>query len=501
MVNAVNANDLILHIKNRNNQRGYNVYHMNEPISVSAIDRWGARHSVAYQRPIFSLTIQERIDMARYSSMVYGIIASRMNRIGSMDWSVERVIDKIEEREGRLRDLYSIYTEWLEYSDVRAIIIRNRIAQELKQELPDLTPDMSNFKTALARYKRRIQLKDRDIADEAQNWLIEPNPDYSFEEFLKIWVWDLHVHGAFSMYKDIQDGRVENLYSLPGGTVLPVQNRYVGGTTAYVQLIPYEANPLLMFNDELCFSRWLPSTASPYGLIPLESLVNKVAEQLLFDEQAANQADGTKPPEKVVVFGDIAPFGDLDQDLQVPMEKEEQKKIELALNERRQYAIRTLSGVGQPQILDLSKADLFANQSERQRQLKEDVGLVFNASNVEMNMTGSGETSGRATSESEERVELRRGIYPILKIIEEKLNRDVLPYRFGPGLEFHFSSGLSDFEQTDLMAKMLSSGAFSVNEVRVMNGYDPFEEDDYERPPQQQVQQQPEQSDMMGMFG
>jgi hypothetical protein len=468
------------------NQRGFNLYHLTEAIGTSAIDRWGGIQQVTYRRPYFSLTLQERVDMARYSAMVYGIIGSRMNRIGSLNWNVESLTDRVDRQAEYFDNLAAIYDEWADVQEPGALVMRRMIVAKLKRELPDLRPDMKNFKSALMRYVKKCKRDASDSASEVEDWLIEPNPDYSFEEFLKLWVWDLHVHGAFSMYKEIMNGRVENIYGLPGGTVVPVANRYVGGATAYLQIVPAEVTPQIMFNDELCFSRWLPTSAGSYGLVPLEALVNKVAEQLMFDEQAAIQADGTKPPEKVVVFGEQAPFGDLDASLEVPIEKEEQKKIETVLNEKRKNAIRTLSGVGQPVILDLSKADLFQNQADRQRQLKEDVGLVFGASNMEMNLSGSEDTSGRATSESEERIEQKRGVAPILRIIEEKLNRDVIPFRFGPGYRFQFASGLSEFEEIKLVSEKLKSGAWSVNEVRIDNSMDPYPEEIYDRPPAQQ---------------
>jgi phage portal protein BeeE len=440
--------------------------------------------------------------MARYSAMVFGVITGRMNRIGALNWSVSKDSDDAEELMAKLQDLASVWEEWAGVPGIRPKMMRRMIQKKISDYLPDLTPDMSNFKSALQRYAKRCKSEFAWDARQIEDWLYEPNQNYSMEEFLKIWVWDLHTHGAAAVYKDINDDNtVENLHILPGGTVVPLHNAYVGGPTAYIQLIPWEATPQIMFNDELIFSRWLPSSAASYGLVPLESLVNKIAEQLLFDEQAAIQADGSKPPEKVVVFGETAPFGDLDRELSVPIEETEQKKIETVLNQRRQYAIRTLSGVGDPMVLDLSKSDIFANQAERQRQLKEDVGLVFGASNMEMNLTGSDSTSGRTTSEAEERQDLRRGVLPIIRIIEEKINREVLPYRFGSGYTFTFASGLSEAEQIDLITRKIQSGLYSVNELRTEElGLDPFPEDDFERPPQAGAQMQQPMGEDQGLL-
>lgn len=219
-----------------------------------------------------------------------------------------------------------------------------------------------------------------------------------------------------------------------------------------------------------------------YGTIPLEALVNKMAESLLFDEFAANQADGTKPPEKIVVFGENAPFGDLDTELEVPVDETEQKKIETVINEARKFAVRTITGVGTPTVLDISKSDTFGQQSTRQQQIRESVALVFNVSNMEVNLTGGEGTSGRSTSESQERQDQKRGIEPILGILEDKWNREIIPMRFGPGFEFSFGSGLSEVETIELDTKKAASGVYSVNEVREDRGVDPFPEDEFDRP-------------------
>lgn len=490
MVSSYSAEQILSYMQRTPaNRRGFNVYHMTDIIGVNAVDKWGERHQVGYQRPMFTLTVQERIEMAKFSAMIFGVITGRMNRIGALEWNVYKESDQSQRLINALKDLASIYEEWEDVNDVRAVVMRGQIIRKIREYLPDIRPDMQNFKQSVGRYQRRANNSGVQDARRVEDWLLEPNPDYSFEEFTKQWVFDLHTHGATAIYKDLQDGIVENMHILPGGSVLPIHSQYISGVAGYVQITPWGAQPQLMFNDEISFSRWLPSSATSYGLVPLESLVNKVAEQLLFDEMAAQQADGTKPPEKVVVFGDTSPFGDLDKALEVPLEQTEQKKIETALNEARKHAIRTLSGVGRPLVLDLSKADLFGGQSERQRQLKEDVGLVFGASNMEMNLTGSASTSGRATSETEERQDLRQGVMPIIKIIQEKLNRDILPYRFGSGYKFKFASGMSDVEEIELMTKKAQSGIYSVNEIRAEDlGLEPYPEDEYDRPSQQQPQ-------------
>ncbi len=91
----------------------------------------------------------------------------------------------------------------------------------------------------------------------------------------------------------------------------------------------------------------------------------------------------------------------LDDDSSMPVNKNEQKRVETVINEARKGAIRTLTGIGKPLVLDVSRSDTMQTQIERQRQIREEVALVYNMSNMEVNLTGSEDTSGRAVSESQ----------------------------------------------------------------------------------------------------
>jgi hypothetical protein len=222
-----------------------------------------------------------------------------------------------------------------------------------------------------------------DHAQEIEDWLAQPNINDSWADYAKKWVFDLMVHGSSATYKEIIDDKIENFYTLPGGTVLPVRSQYVGGVGAYVQIIP-AMEPQLFFQDELSYTTYVPISSQSYGAIPIEALVNKVAESLLFDKLMAEQADGTRPPDKVVVFGDTTPFGgtlgEFKDDFTLPMGKAEQRRLEVKLNESKKGAIATLSGVGHPLVLDMTRENTMGVQMERQKMIREEVALVFNMS-------------------------------------------------------------------------------------------------------------------------
>jgi hypothetical protein len=261
--------------------------------------------------------------------------------------------------------------------------------------------------------------------------------------------------------------------------------------------------PKIYFSDEMIFDAYVPVSARSYGLIPIEALINKVSESLLFDRLAAERADGTKPPEKLVILGEQSKmFGDLNSvSFNIPKNQNEQKRIETIVNEERKNAIRVISGVGQPVVADISKADTFSQQSDRQSKLIRDIGFVFNASPFEMSLAGSEFVAGRETAGEQAKQEKERGIYPKVRIIDKTLTNKIIPFKFGSGWIFEHNTGLSEAEQIKLDAQKLSSGSYDVNKIREERGDDPYPEDIYDRPPGQQVtNQQPGFNDVNPFF-
>jgi hypothetical protein len=203
-------------------------------------------------------------------------------------------------------------------------------------------------------------------------------------------------------------------------------------------------------------------------------------------------ADGTVPTEKLAVFGgEKMPFGSLngDEAPEIPLEKAEESRLETLLNEPRKNAIRVLSGYGTPAILDLTRSEIFKDQSERQRFIRESVAFVFGASNMEVNLSGSEQTSGRSTSEAQASIEREKGIYPIVKDIENDLNTQLIPFRFGSGYIFQYKSGLSEKEQAELDQAKMATGTYSINEVRLTRGDEPLSGEQYDQPGQSQGSQ------------
>jgi hypothetical protein len=459
-------------------KRGVLVYNYSTHIAETAIDKHGVIRSVDYVMPYFSLYVDERIDMVRSCGAIFGVISGRMNSISDLDWKIVPLTEKEDDLVQALKDSYQIFKEFKDAVTPRDRVILITADRILHRYLPDLLSDNSNFSHALLRWSRRLRTKKERSAGVIEDWLQMPNKYTTFEDFIKKIIFDTHAHGLACIYKTYNGERMQELYNLPGGACFPSYGKKAGDPYAILQVIDDTEN-IYYDSDEVSAIHYAPYSSDPYGLIPLESLVNKVAEMLLFDNRAAEMADGTRPPDKLVVMGERVPWGELGGDAsEIPMNKDEQDRVETIINEARKEGVRVITGHGTPVVADISRADTFQYQSERQRMVREEVGLVFGASNIEMNLTGSDSTSGRESSGSQERKDSQKGILPHIASIENFINSDILPAIGGRGYEFKFEPASSDSEMIKLWTEKVNSGIYSVNEIRMNDiGIDPIDGD------------------------
>lgn len=465
-------------------ERGINVYSATDLMGQNARTKSGEMVYGSVIRPVFTLSISERIELFKRSTILQGVATGRAKRIAGLNWKITSKSKNFDRFMSEMNELKEVYDEYAEAEDVRYAVAAAQLRKRIMSRVPGVLPDLSNFDRALYRLKKKFERSEADKTDDIAEWLNTPNAGESFYDLLHKWIIDMMIHGAVGLYKEWLGDDLENFYALPGGTVFPYRSMHVGGPTAYFQIIPgMEAK--IYYEDEIAFSSYVPTSWETYGTVPVEALVNKLAESILFDRRAADQADGTKPPEKAVIFGKgPSPFGSLTSsgEFDMPMDSAEQKRIETKLNMARQEAIATLSGVGQPMVLDLSKSDTFTTQMQRQDKLIRDVALIYNMSNMEVNLAGGEFTSGKETSDAQKEIDQEKGVGPLIKTIQEIINRKILPFRFGWDYQFEFDTEPSEDEQVALEQKKMNTGTYSVNEIRENRGDDPYPEEEYNRP-------------------
>lgn len=465
--------------------RGINVQSRGDILGASGRLQDGTIGRETFQPPYFSLTPLERDEIAKQNSNVQGLVTGRMHTISGIDWSIAPKGEKEDDFIESMKMRYQLFNEINGAPGLQYKIAAYKQKSEMLKHLPDLLPDLSNFQGSLRRWRVRYRKTVRESASQVTDWLNSANDQVDFEEFQKKWVYDLMVHGSSAIYWDTESPSIQRtFYMLPGGTVMQVRNPYAGPGVAWFQMVPgFETK--IYFENEMIYDTYIPTSSRTYGLVPLDALVNKVAESLMFDRTSAERADGTRPPEKAVIFGETSPIPGFGSDPtvgSVPMPTDQQRQLEQKFNVERQNAIAVISGTGTPHVLDLSRADTFAAQNERQTKLLKDIALVFNASNLEINMTDSDGVSGRSTGETLERVDKQKGTGPIIRIIDKTITNKILTKKFSDYWEFSHNGGMSEVAQVELDAKKLQSGTYDVNDIRESRGDDPYEGEEYNKP-------------------
>lgn len=457
----------------KRNFRGLNVFSSTELRGITGQTKKGELVTGYMQTPYFCLTPEERISIMKSAAYVQAVISIRMNRISSLKWAIKHKSEKLDQYYESIKALKQIYDEYDNPGNMKEILTRIKIRNIIQQKFPDIKDDLSNFSQALFRFKKKTNtniIKQKEII---KKWVENPNKEDTYIDYTKKWVESYLLHGAAVQYKEWNNNKLENIYILPGGTTYPLRSQAVGGFVAYTQII-MGCVPKIYFKDEINFKNYLPSAARSYGYVPLDALVNKTAEQLLFDQFAAERADGTKEPEKLIVYGDTtSPYGDLTGEISLPVDSAEQKRVEEKVNTARKGAVIVITGIGHPVVTDISKADTFAAQSERQDKLLRDTALVFNMTNMEINLAGGQFTSGKETSESQKEIEEGKGTKPILNVYQ-RMWTDNLLYRCGPDWELEYEDALTDLEQVQLDTAKEYSGTYTKNEIREQRGDDPI---------------------------
>lgn len=463
------------------NQRGIQIYNTSQLISQTGRNQRGELVSWGFQQPLFFLSVFQRIDIVKLCSPIFGLVTSRMQRISGLEFNIKPIRKEEDRIALELKNMKSVYMERKGMLDIESIVLKGRIVQNIRVHLPEVMPDLSNFDGAMLRWKRKIRQSASDYGNEVKDWMMEPNHGVTWQEYMKKYVFDLMTHGAASVYKQSQKNKLENFDVLPGGTVYRMKNPYFSGVDAYVQIIP-GIQPQIFYSNEMMYTDYLPISAQNYGMIPLEALINNVAEKMLFDKKMADQADGTKPPEKLIIITkNLGTMGDFDNPDEIPLDKREQKRIEGKLNQPQKRGIITMSG-NDAHIVDLTGENTMDLQTRRSKDIREEVALVYNMSNLEINLTGSGDTSGRATSEQQAIMDQGKGIIPILKMIENKHTKEIIPFRFGPGYMMEFVRSKNEREELQLDLMRQQTGEETVNELRERKNLERFEGEEFDKP-------------------
>ncbi len=470
--------------------RGLTVLTPQQLIKISGIKKDGNRMSVNLGEQWLQVDPVTAIEIYRRCPPVFAVVSGRALKISALEWTVKPMSTDEDRIAHMLREWKEIYQE----SDAGPISagMRFGLLRKINNYLFNVKPDMSNFEKSLLRWKSRITSKRNDKSQEIINFLSEPMPGQPFSSFLREYVLDAGIHGRTATYKlPGPDGfGLSGFRLLPGGTVYPVRGSHAAVPEIYVQIpfgIRYGSfEPQVMFGDEISFSRYLPSSSVAAGMTPIDALLTLVTESLLFNELMAEQSDGSKAPDKLLIMGkkiegfDPSGISETDE----PLDPDEQRRVKHVLNRKKKdNAVEILSYYGTPFLADLTKENTMGVQMTRQDKIDKYVAMVYGATNNEINQTDSSGTSGRSTSETQERSENARGVRPMIVQIQDDMTFGVIRDAFGPGYQLIFATPKSDAEQIDNAKKKVESGLFAINEVRRDDlSKPPFEDPEHDKP-------------------
>jgi hypothetical protein len=436
--------------------------------------------------PRFFMTVQDRNVIARLCTPVFSVVSARMNKISSLEW---RVVPK-RKREDRiaeeLKSYKSYYDELKNSDDLEHLLIKSKIVAAIKRQLPDVLPDLSNFNGALYRWRKKIIWHRMDQVDEIMDWLQHPAPEETFQEVIKKIVYDMMIHSGATLYKKTENnkptGRLSNFFTLPGGSIAKIRTQYASTFTGYVQVVSMH-EPQVMFGNEISYLEYLPISNSGFPLIPLEALIHKTIEYMDMDSKMRNEADGTKPPSKMVIIYQADPgIGDFDSSkTSEEFTSNEQKRLEEKLKKPVKNRVVTFKGNG-VEIVDLGNNDNLPEQLARQKDITEDVGRVFNATAMELNFTGSGDTSGRNTSEAQGDIFHGRGVAPFVTAIENYISYDIIRMRYNEAYLLEADKGEDEERKMRIDLLDLQRGGIVKNEIRERENKSTFPDPRYDLP-------------------
>lgn len=505
---------------NSKNERGMMIYNNQQLIGAAGMDKYGEFQYAGIEYPLFRLTIQQRIEFVKTCAALFGLISSRMAKISTTPFKIVP-IKKNEEREyEEMKTLYQVYTEFSGIGAKKAVSQHQqgtqeptqddvnkalagagpvsadddetakyaRSAEKIKRELmgrlPDLVPDASNFNAAILRWKKRIQQKNFDKGQEILDWIQMPNNGVTWMDFAKKWTFDVHTHGCAAIYKKADKGRLVSFDTLPGGSVFKVKQRVFSPVQAFIQIV-YGMSNQFFWQDEINYTDYMCISSQSYPFIPIESIINKLVASLLYDREMANQADGTRPPEKILAVAKKTsdPYAEYDDAKNTRMSPDAQNRLEEKVNTPKRYPIIVIDQLNGDvmEVIDIGKENILALLDMRQDKIKQDIALVYNAMPFEMGLTGSDFTSGRETSENQQNESHGKGTQPILDMLKSVIY-ELLPWRYGFGYTAEFDKGKDDKEERELDALKIANGEITINELRESKGMPHFEGKQFDFP-------------------
>ncbi|RLC88149.1 MAG: hypothetical protein DRJ03_03685 [Chloroflexi bacterium] len=297
---------------------------------------------------------------------------------------------------------------------------------------------------------------------EVREFFEKPNlNDESFEQILRQVVRDILEIDAGVIVKTFENGKMTEFYSADGATFLKDVDEYgvVRGYYQYSLKVP-NAKPIYFTDREIVYIMQNPRSYSCYGFSAVQYLMS-ILKTLI----ASMEWNETYFSESAVPSGLLALLGISEEDY------------------RRFVTYWETQIKGKPHKLPIVSTDVKwipFSMSNKELQFLESqkwyTKLVMAAFKVTPNELGFTETVNRATSEEQSEVFRRKGLGPLLRLLEYHINAEIIPEFGYDDIKFQFAPGKDRFEeerQVNIWVKQLQAGLRTINEIRREMGLEP----------------------------
>ncbi len=263
------------------------------------------------------------------------------------------------------------------------------------------------------------------------------------------------------------------LYSRDGRSFLKDTSLYgkLGQYWQYSWLNP-QGRPIQFDPDEVIYIQQYPSSREPYGsstLEVIESVIGYMMSSTLAQEKYWDNG--------LFIGGQI----DLPELKDIDEIKRAQAYYEAKLRGPRKYNKWIVTGGG----ATVKSMPFTPQQMEWLDSQKWFAKLVFAVFKVSPSELGFTEDLNRATGIQQMQIHKMKSIQPILRILEEYFNREIVWKHFSKDVKFEYVREL-DLEEKEKQAgideKRLGSGLNSVNELRDRDGLEKWEDEKWDKP-------------------
>lgn len=374
---------------------------------------------------------------------------------------------------------------YLSTPDVRAAVdgICRRISTWDWLVEPTLDPSASGYEQA------------QDEAEEARRFLAAPSVDLTWQETLDAWCRDLLVFDAAALEPVPTRGarvgiagsrRLAELINLRGADIVPATDGH-GRITGYHQVLgglfaqQGLSNKAPAFKpSELIYTRlFTNTTAWPFGLPLIETIVNEAIAMLLASDHAVKALDADEIPPGLLVLGGVGKAA------------ADRAKADLARLRGQPNKIRVIDSPD-PKALSVEWVELRRSMRELQLadvvdQIRRTIWRVFGVQPVEM---GAVADVNRSTAHAQLDVSSSHLITPILELAQAKVNARVVPLLVDADLAsavrftFDYDARLDPGEREQRSrshGEYLDRAVLTINEVRAELGFPPVDGGDVPR--------------------